>query len=227
MATASQEYWVNYVKTTGRGLDVVERIDEVIYGLIAALTFTCSISIANSGKEEVPSILWTAVGCNFAWGMIDALIIIFSTLMYRGDALHTLHAIREASTDAEAEEVMKSTMPPLAGQLLKGEHFKHLRDEISKLPMPPKKVFVTWNDIKAGITAFILVFTATIPVVAPFLFITTPHLAVRASNWTALLLIFITGYYFGKKTGFNPWRTAFILMFIGGAIVIATIYLGG
>jgi VIT1/CCC1 family predicted Fe2+/Mn2+ transporter len=81
--------------------------------------------------------------------------------------------------------------------------------------------------MKAALLAFILVFTATIPVILPFFFITQPHHAVRVSNWIALILLFITGYYFGRKTGFNPWRTAFILMVLGGAIVLATIYLGG
>jgi VIT1/CCC1 family predicted Fe2+/Mn2+ transporter len=227
MATASQDYWINHVNKTGRGLDVVERIDEVMYGLIAALTFTCSISIANSGKEEVPSILWTAVGCNFAWGMIDAFIIIFSTLLYRGEAFKTLNDIQNAKTEEEATEVIKSTMPPLAGMLLKSESFNHLRDEINKLPPPPKSVFLTWIDVKAAVLAFILVFTATIPVILPFFFIEEPIHAVRVSNWIALILLFITGYYFGRKTGFRPWRTAFILMIVGGLIVVATIYLGG
>jgi VIT1/CCC1 family predicted Fe2+/Mn2+ transporter len=227
MTTVSQEYWFNYVSKVGEGLHVIERIDEVIYGLIAALTFTCSISIANSGKEEVQSILWTAVGCNFAWGMIDAVIIIFSTLLYRGEAIKTLNEIRNAATDEEASKVIKSTMPPLAGTLLKREHFKHLRDEILKLPPPPESVFLTWTDVKNALLAFILVFTSTIPVILPFLFITQPHHAVRVSNWIALILLFITGRYFGKKTGFKPWRTAFILTIIGVAIVIATIYLGG
>jgi hypothetical protein len=54
----------------------------VLYGLIAAHTFMGSISIANCGKQEVPSILWTAAGCNFVSGMIDAVIIAFSNLMY-------------------------------------------------------------------------------------------------------------------------------------------------
>ena len=227
MTTASQDYWVSYVSKAGGGLHVVERIDEMMYGLIAALTFTCSISIAHSGREEVPSILWTAVGCNFAWGTIDALIIVFSTLLYRGEAIKTLQAIRSAATDEEAYEVIKATMPPLAGTLLKGEHFQHLRNEISKLPPPPGHVFLTWTDVKSALLAFILVFTATVPVILPFFFITEPLHAVRVSNWIALTLLFIAGYYFGKKTGFNPWRTAFILMILGGGIVIGTIYLGG
>ena len=227
MAGNAESYWVEYVKKTGRGLDFVERIDEVIYGLIAALTFTCSISIANAGTEDVPSILWSALGCNVAWGLIDALIIVFSTLLYRGEALHLLHKMRSSKSTEEADNVIRSVLPPLVSQLLRSEHFEHLRDEINKLPEPPKQVFVTWKDITSGITAFILVFVATFPVIIPFFFIHSAHTAVRVSNWTALVMLFITGYYFGKKTGYNAWKTAFVLMITGGVIVIATIFLGG
>jgi len=50
----------------------MERISEVLFGLIMVLTYTCSFSVAGAGREEVRSMLIGALGCNLAWGLIDA-----------------------------------------------------------------------------------------------------------------------------------------------------------
>jgi uncharacterized BrkB/YihY/UPF0761 family membrane protein len=53
-------------------LDPMERISEILFALIMALTFTCSFSVAGAGREKVRELLIGAVGCNLAWGIIDA-----------------------------------------------------------------------------------------------------------------------------------------------------------
>jgi hypothetical protein len=49
-----------------RLLDPVERISEIIFGLIMALTFTCTISVAQADRTEVRELLIAAIGCNIA-----------------------------------------------------------------------------------------------------------------------------------------------------------------
>ena len=58
--------------STKRVLESMERISEVLFGLIMVLTFTCSFSIAGSGRSEVRTMLLAALGCNVAWGIIDS-----------------------------------------------------------------------------------------------------------------------------------------------------------
>ena len=53
-------------------LEPMERISEVLFGLIMVLTYTCSFSVAGAGREEVRTMLIGALGCNLAWGLIDA-----------------------------------------------------------------------------------------------------------------------------------------------------------
>src|SRR5437660_5533748 len=55
-----------------RLLDPMERISEVLFALIMVLTFTCSFSVADAGREQVRTMLLGALGCNLAWGIIDA-----------------------------------------------------------------------------------------------------------------------------------------------------------
>jgi len=55
-----------------RVLDPVERVSEVIFGLLMAMTFIGSINAATAGREEVRTMMLTALGCNLAWGLADA-----------------------------------------------------------------------------------------------------------------------------------------------------------
>jgi hypothetical protein len=49
-----------------RVLEPIERISEVLFGLIMVLTFTGSLSAAESGHAEVRAMLIGAIGCNLA-----------------------------------------------------------------------------------------------------------------------------------------------------------------
>ena len=52
-------------------LDPIERISEILFGLIMALTFTGTLSAASAGRAEVREMLLGAIGCNLAWGLVD------------------------------------------------------------------------------------------------------------------------------------------------------------
>lgn len=51
-------------------LNPMDRAEEILFGLIVALSFTCSISIANSHRTEIKQLLVGAIGCNLAWGLV-------------------------------------------------------------------------------------------------------------------------------------------------------------
>ena len=84
-----------------RVLEPIERISEVLFGLIMVLTFTGSISAAESGRSEVRTMLYGALGCNLAWGLIDGIMYLMAQLSERGEAIRTALAVRAASS-AEA-----------------------------------------------------------------------------------------------------------------------------
>jgi len=65
-------------------LDPVERMSEILFGLIMVLTFTGSLSVATAGHEEVRGLLIGAIGCNLAWGLIDAVMYLLTILVERG-----------------------------------------------------------------------------------------------------------------------------------------------
>jgi hypothetical protein len=72
-----------------RVLEPVERLSEVVFGRIMVLTFAGSLSLAAAGHAAVRTMLIDALGCNLAWGIIDAIMYLMSRLSERG---HNHHA---------------------------------------------------------------------------------------------------------------------------------------
>ena len=85
-------------------LDPVDRASEILFGLIMALTFTCSISVAQAGESEVRTMLMGALGCNLAWGVIDGVFYLMARLVERGEGLMTLRAVRQTTDRRKHQE---------------------------------------------------------------------------------------------------------------------------
>ena len=66
-----------------RLLDPVDRISEILFGLIMAVTIVGSLSIATAGRNDVRVVLWGALGCNLAWGLVDAVMYLVRTATER------------------------------------------------------------------------------------------------------------------------------------------------
>ena len=64
-------------------LDPVERVSEVVFGVLMALSFTGALSVATAGREEVRTMMLTALGCNLAWGLTDAVMYLVRTVVER------------------------------------------------------------------------------------------------------------------------------------------------
>jgi VIT1/CCC1 family predicted Fe2+/Mn2+ transporter len=221
-----KSYWIHTVTSSGE-LGTVDRINEILFGLIMVLTFTCSISAATAGREELSTVLWSALGCNIAWGFVDAMMYLFSVLLERGEMFANVRRIRNANTEIKRNEAVKETLHPLLSQMLKDDHIVHLSNEIKNLPEPPVKVFLTWHDLRNAAMIFLMVFLSTFPVTIPFIFIREVHIAMRVSNGIALVSLFLTGVYLAKQTGHRRVFAGFVFATIGMILVSVTIALGG
>ena len=80
-----------------RVLDPVERASEVLFGLIMVLTFTGSLSVAEAGREEVRKMLIGALGCNLAWGIIDAILYAMGEVAEHRQGVVTLAELRKTA----------------------------------------------------------------------------------------------------------------------------------
>ena len=84
-------------------LDPMERISEVLFGLIMVLTYTGTLSVVTADRIQIRTMLIGALGCNLAWGIIDAGMYLMSRLHERGGNIMILRSVRD-STDPEAAQ---------------------------------------------------------------------------------------------------------------------------
>ena len=220
-------FWIDLTKTPGPVLDTASRVNEILFGLIMVLTFTGTLSVATQGKAEIAAVLWGALGCNVAWGLIDGIFFLLGTLMSRGENLIIARSVHGESTDQEADELVKGSLNPLLAALLSREQVANIREEVRKLPAPPPRAFLTGRDVRGAASIFALVFLSTFPPLIPFIFFHDAEVALRVSNGIALILLFTAGCILGSKAHWNPWLVGFSMMFFGTLLVAFTIALGG
>ena len=46
----------------------MDRISEVLFGLIMVLTYTSTLSVVTADRIQISTMLIGALGCNLAWG---------------------------------------------------------------------------------------------------------------------------------------------------------------
>src|SRR5262252_7937073 len=101
-----------------RVLDPMDRIAEVLFGLIMALTFTCTLGIATADDIKVRTMLIGALGCNLAWGIIDGGIYLLARLNESGRAILSWRAVRDAADAGAAQRIVANALPPLLSSVL-------------------------------------------------------------------------------------------------------------
>jgi VIT1/CCC1 family predicted Fe2+/Mn2+ transporter len=210
-----------------RLINPIDRISEILFGLIMALTFTCTISVIDSDRQEVRSLLIGAIGCNIAWGLVDAIMYLMGELTYRGHGARIIRFIKESQSPEKSRDYIAEAVPPILASVSSADDLELLRKRILELPESQLKVRLTGTDAKRALGIFLLVFISTFPVALPFVIFDNPQLALRVSNGVAILLMFIAGWMLGRYGGFNKWMMALAMTVLGILLVLITIALGG
>jgi VIT1/CCC1 family predicted Fe2+/Mn2+ transporter len=208
-------------------IDRYTLIAEVLFGLIMVLTFTGSLSVADAGRDDVRAMLIGALGCNLAWGIIDGIFFLMESVSEQGRGIRALRALRNARDQAAAHEVIVDALPPMVGASVSPAECENIRQRLLQLPAPPVHPRLGKNEWLGALSVFFWVFVTTFPVAIPFIFMDQLGRAMRVSNAIAIVLLFITGYAFGKLAEFKPWLSGIAMVVVGSIVVAATIALGG
>jgi VIT family protein len=214
-------------QSSRRVLAPSERIAEVLFGLIMVLTFTGALSVAEADRAEVRTMLIGALGCNIAWGIIDGVLYLMGCLAEKGRGLVIFRAVRNATDPQQAQRLIAEALPSVVASVLQPAELEALRLRLAQLPEPPACDRLRKDDWLGAAGVFLLVFLSTLPVVIPFLFLKNVALALRLSNGIAMLMLFLTGYAYGKCVGRHPWLVGISMVVLGGALVGLTMALGG
>jgi VIT1/CCC1 family predicted Fe2+/Mn2+ transporter len=206
-------------------LDPIERVSEVIFGILMAMSFTGSISAATAGHAEIETMIWAAFGCNLAWGLVDGVMYVVGEITERHHMAAMQRRLRETEDTAAAHHLILPLMPDRSVDVMDFHTMETIRQHL--LAMEPPAQHVTADDLIAAFTVFCLVVLATFPVVVPFLVIADPGLAIRWSNLLALVTLFVGGWILGKHAGGSPWIYGGALTATGAVLIAAIIALGG
>jgi hypothetical protein len=213
-------------KWPDRILDPMDRISEVLFGLIMALTFTCTLAVATATQIEVRTMLIGALGCNLAWGIIDGGVYLLARLNQRGRAILNWRSVREAADAGAAQRIVADALPPLVASVVEPAQLESIRQRLHQLPEPARPR-LTRSDWLGALAICLLSFLSTFPIVIPFLLIGDARLALRVSNAVAIAMLLLCGLMFGRYAGFHPVAMGLAFVALGSAMVGVAIALGG
>jgi hypothetical protein len=212
------------LETSRRVLDPVDRASEILFGLIMVLTFTGSLSVSDAGRADVRAMLIGALGCNLAWGLIDAVMFLMATKAGYLRATYAAKAIREAKNPADGRRILATALPTAVLPALTEADLEKIRLHLTGSSLQNPRL--SRQDYMGAVGVFLLVFLCTLPVVLPFAVWRDAAVALAFSNIIAVAMLFFTGYALGRYSG-RPWRVGLSMVALGVALVALAIALGG
>jgi hypothetical protein len=208
-------------------LSAVDRVSEMLFGLFMALTFVGAMSVAEAGREQVRDMFVAALGCNLAWGLVDAIMYLVRTVTDRGRLLTLVHAVRAAPDPGTGRGLLEGLLSRAAASLVSPAEVEAMRGRIIALPHVPARPTLGWDDLIGATGIFLIVVVATFPVVLPFALILDVGMAKNVSRAIALAMLFFGGLALGRYAGYGSWRVGLMMVGLGTALVIAINALGG
>ena len=209
-----------------RALDPVDRFSEVIFGLIMVLAFTCSFSVAEGGRQEVRQMLVGALTCNVAWGLVDGVMYVLTSIAGRARTNLVFQGLR-AADPATARAIVLASLPEGVAAITDGAEADRMAARVRTLPDLGWKSAFSADDLRGALASALIVVVATFPPTLPFLLVEDPTRALRISNGVAVVSLFVAGWSLGKATGLRAWRVGLVMVVLGSALVAVTVALGG
>jgi hypothetical protein len=210
----------------GRLLDPIERVSEIIFGLIMAVTIVGSLSIATAGQSETRTVMTAALGCNLAWGLVDAVMYLVRTLTERRRNLALAKQAAVANVET-AHRLIMAALPEHVAAVTGPSELEAMRLKLQKLPIT-ERFALGRDDYLAAVGIFLLVVGATFPVVIPFLTTGDLALAMRWSRIITLAMLFAAGLALGRYAGHaHPLWTGLLMALLGAVLIVAVKALGG
>ena len=202
-------------------------MSEVLFGLFMALTFVGAISVTEAGRDDIRAVLAAALGCNLAWGLVDAVMYLVRTVADRGRLITLIRAVKAAPDAETGRGIIAASVSKIAAGLLSKPEVEAVRGRILAMTDVPELPRLKADDFLAAFAVFLLVVASTFPVVLPFVFITDVQTAMTVSRATALAMLFLGGLALGRYAGYGSWKAGLMMAALGTVVVAAVMALGG
>jgi len=207
-------------------LDTVERVCELCFGLFMALTFVGIVSATTTEPEPGKLMFITALGCNLAWGLADAVMFLVRTLTDRGRRLSLALAVRAADA-ASGVSKLRGELGPAMRTLVDDVELEAIRKRLAAVPTLPDRPRFQARDFAGAAGVFAMVVLGTFPVALPFVLFADAKLALLVSRILTLAMLFAAGIALGRHAGYGGWRSGLAMTIVGVLLTAAIIALGG
>jgi VIT1/CCC1 family predicted Fe2+/Mn2+ transporter len=213
-----------------RWLEPGDSLSELLFGLIMTLTFTLGAGLMlREDPSAARDLLIATIGCNVAWGIIDAALYVSGQLFERGRLARVGRRVREAASEEAAAAAVEEELGEMIGFTVDAAERSDLYRRMARhvRASQPRAPGVARADLYGALASFWLVFFGSIPAALPYLFLDEAWIALRISNAILLALLFVTGWRWARYTTLRPWATGLTLLLGGVALVAVAIALGG
>lgn len=213
-----------------RYLDPSESLLEILFGLIMALTLTAGARLLSEGPDiDTAGLAAALVGCNVAWGIIDAVFYLLGSLFNRNRRVAMVRRLRTTKDEGSAIGIIRDEFgledePPVR------EHDKTVfyRSMLEMLRHAgSQRARLTPREFAGATVVFVLVSLTALPGLIPLALVGDVKLALRLANAVQVVLLFYVGYKWSYHSGSNPWRGAAFVGLMGIVLVLVAVPLGG
>jgi hypothetical protein len=208
-------------------LDTVDRVSELCFGLFMALTFVGAVSAATAGESAGRKMFFTALGCNLAWGLADAVMFLVRTLTNRGRRLTLALTVRHELDAAAGIGVLRRALPRWITPLITDTELGLIRARLAAIPDLPHRPRLVRDDVIGAVAIFLIVVLATFPVALPFVLFSDVRTALIVSRALTIVMLFASGMALGRHSGFGSWKAGCAMAALGVVLTMAIIALGG
>jgi len=207
-------------------LDPVYRSSEVIFGLLMAMSFIGSISVATDGQEEVRTLLVAALGCNLAWGLVDAVMLLVAVKTEKRRNRMLLEKLHGGGDHAAARAAVADELPGAMARSLGEDGLELLRQRLTASP-PSPSTRLRGRDYGDAVVVFLLVVLSTFPLVIPFMIFDDTARALLWSRLVAVGMLFLAGGLLARYSGGNVLLNGLTMAAVGALLMAAIMALGG
>ncbi|MFV3306756.1 hypothetical protein ACNFBT_15915 [Pseudomonas sp. NY15181] len=204
-----------------------DRLSEGAFGVVMALTIISVIPAAAQGAGRHDLIV-AALGCNLAWGIVDAMMTLVGIRVRLEHDHDRLHALRGAKEERGFREGLRDFLPDAVVDGMLPEEVQRMRRNLlasdmgtGAAPRLGRQHWLAWPLL--GMHTF----AATLPIILPLLLIPDDLLALRAAQVVGLAMLFLLGWRLARWSGGSPWRSSLGFTGLGVAMTGICLALGG
>jgi len=215
-------------------LSPVDRVSEMLFGLLMALTFTGAVSVAESGNAAIRTMFIAALGCNLAWGLVDAVMHLVRTITERGRLITLVRSVQGAADEQTGRSLVAKSLSRVAAGLVSTAEVEAVRARVVALRSLPTRPHLGWRDVLMALQIFLIVVVSTAEVeavrarvVALRSLPTRPHLGWRDVLMALQIFLIVVVSTFPVVLPFLMMQDVTLAQNVSRAIALTMLFLGG